>query len=275
MVTVAAVALGSSTYAWFVNNNNNNVRATTSGIAAQSNAAFMVIKYNAHTDADSETMDKSTITGPTFLYPAQVVDNGIWQSAFASDSSASTENTATRFTIQHEGQTAGSAAAAVAANYAMKETFYIGAKVGSFENLKVTGVSAANTNSKLDTAIRVMLVCGNNWVVYDGTGKKVTITGEKTDEVLATKITHNDEETENVNGDVQVDAYVYYDGADSKVYTDQEGMFEGTINLTVTFGATNVDIGGSSNVTQDQGKTGSGNTEPSTPTPTPTTAAEA
>ena len=44
MVLVAAVALGSSTYAWFVSNNS--VKATTSGISAQSNAAFMVIKYN-------------------------------------------------------------------------------------------------------------------------------------------------------------------------------------------------------------------------------------
>ena len=45
MVCVAAVALGSSTYAWFVTNNT--VKATTSTISAQSNAAFMKIKYNA------------------------------------------------------------------------------------------------------------------------------------------------------------------------------------------------------------------------------------
>ena len=42
MVCVAAVALGSSTYAWFVSNNN--VKATTSTISAQSNAAFMYIR---------------------------------------------------------------------------------------------------------------------------------------------------------------------------------------------------------------------------------------
>ena len=41
MVCVAAVALGSSTYAWFVTNNK--VDATTTNISAQSNAAFMTI----------------------------------------------------------------------------------------------------------------------------------------------------------------------------------------------------------------------------------------
>lgn len=40
MVTVAAVALGSSTYAWFVSNNS--VTATTN-ISAQSNSAYLVI----------------------------------------------------------------------------------------------------------------------------------------------------------------------------------------------------------------------------------------
>ena len=41
MVCVAAVALGSSTYAWFVSNNN--VKATTTNISAQSNSAYLVI----------------------------------------------------------------------------------------------------------------------------------------------------------------------------------------------------------------------------------------
>ena len=222
MVCVAAIALASSTYAWFVSNNS--VKATTSGISAQSNAAFMVIKYNEKTDADSATEDTSTTTGPTKLYPAQVVANGLWQSAFAKESGKADENTSTRFTIKSNGETDGSSSAAVAANYAMKETFYIGSKAGAFENLKVTGVTATDTNSKLGSAIRVMVVCGSNWVVYDGEGNKVTITGEADDEVLAKTITHVNDTN---NGDQQVDVYVYYDGADENVYTDQQGMFEG------------------------------------------------
>ena len=43
MVCVAAVALGSNTYAWFVSNNE--VSAKTTQIKAQSNTAFMSIEY--------------------------------------------------------------------------------------------------------------------------------------------------------------------------------------------------------------------------------------
>ena len=51
MVCVAAVALGSSTYAWFVSNNQ--VTATTSTISAQSNAPFLKIANTADvTDRD-------------------------------------------------------------------------------------------------------------------------------------------------------------------------------------------------------------------------------
>ena len=59
MVVVAAIALGSSTYAWFVTNNT--VKATTSQISAQSNAAFMKIKYNATAVTSDLTADVATL----------------------------------------------------------------------------------------------------------------------------------------------------------------------------------------------------------------------
>ena len=51
MVCVAAVALGSSTYAWFVSNNQ--VTATTSTISAQSNAPFLKIANTADVTDDN------------------------------------------------------------------------------------------------------------------------------------------------------------------------------------------------------------------------------
>lgn len=59
MVLVAAVALGSNTYAWFVTNNT--VKATTSQISAQYNAAFMKIKYNAAAVTSDLTADVATL----------------------------------------------------------------------------------------------------------------------------------------------------------------------------------------------------------------------
>ena len=52
MVCVAAVALGLSTYAWFVSNNN--VDAITTDISAQFNSAYLVIQEaTADKTADS------------------------------------------------------------------------------------------------------------------------------------------------------------------------------------------------------------------------------
>ena len=54
MVLVAAVALGSATFAWFVSNNK--VTAQTSNIAAQSNSAYLVIdKTTTSTNSTSST----------------------------------------------------------------------------------------------------------------------------------------------------------------------------------------------------------------------------
>lgn len=69
MVLVAAVALGSATFAWFVTNNK--VDATTSTISAQSNAAFMTITNgSAGANAVDTTSVVTKITSPTKLYPA-------------------------------------------------------------------------------------------------------------------------------------------------------------------------------------------------------------
>lgn len=60
MVCVAAVALGSSTYAWFVSNNT--VKGTTTNISAQSNAPFLKI--------DSVTVTAASGTTKTLTEPA-------------------------------------------------------------------------------------------------------------------------------------------------------------------------------------------------------------
>lgn len=60
MVLVAAVALGSATFAWFVTNNT--VTANTNTISAQSNAAFMTIKYNDTAVGVNSTKTRQPIT---------------------------------------------------------------------------------------------------------------------------------------------------------------------------------------------------------------------
>lgn len=124
MVLVAAVALGSATFAWFVSNNS--VKATTSNIAAQSNSAYLVIDKTAtstsSTGAVTSAVDKKE------LYPAKTEKGqdgkAVWKSAYASSADASTMKPGSEFTIGD-----GTAAKAVEAKYAVKNTFYVGTGV--------------------------------------------------------------------------------------------------------------------------------------------------
>lgn len=141
MVCVAAVALGSSTYAWFVSNNK--VEATTTNISAQSNSAYLVIdtKKTTTTSTGSATAAEEVGSGKTYedtaLYPAQWANgfnvdkaNGdaittdkpaIYQfeTAYAQNKDAATEKIGTRFAV-------GAPDAAVTADYALMNQFYIG-----------------------------------------------------------------------------------------------------------------------------------------------------
>ncbi|RXS74621.1 hypothetical protein [Blautia faecicola] len=88
MVCVAAVALGSSTYAWFVKNNK--VDATTSTISAQSDAAYMTIKNGTSGASSVDTTSVTTTVATKPLYPAtfgeeQGVTKGKFMTGYGTD----------------------------------------------------------------------------------------------------------------------------------------------------------------------------------------------
>ena len=268
MVCVAAVALGSSTYAWFVSNNT--VKGTTTNISAQSNAAFMVIDKTV-TSKNSGTED-SYEGAAKQLYPAKVdlianavtIGDGekgyVMQSAFASDAGATTMKAGTLFDIVGTADansisgtaTTGTADAAVQSGFAIKQTFYIGEKTGTTElkNLRVSGVTMTgnSTTNDLTNAMRVLVICGNNWVVYDkdGTVKSTNITKNASDQYVL--------KTEGFKGvgtanQVTVDMYVYYDGDDTQVFTKNLDKLQTEHGLTVSFTADNTAAGGSTGST--------------------------
>lgn len=169
MVCVAAVALGSSTYAWFVSNNN--VKATTTNISAQSNSAYLVIdtKKTSTSSTSSATAAEEVGTGKTYedaaLYPAQWAknfnvskenaDTKIYQfeSAYAEEKENAAEKSGTRFAV-------GDPTAAVTADYALLNQFYIGTGTydGQFTNLKVDSMTVSTgSDKKLAGAIRVLV----------------------------------------------------------------------------------------------------------------------
>ena len=262
MVMVAAIAVGSSTFAWFVSNNT--VKATTTSIHAQSNAAFMVIDKDV-TDANSGTEDSYTSPAKTALYPAKVdvqanaVTSGsgekgyVMQSAFASYGDSATMKSGTLFDIKPDtgSYTAGTADAAADSKYALKQTFFIGEKTGTTElvNLRVSGVTMTGTtkNNDLSDAMRVLVICGNNWIVYNGTGtmQKTNITVADGNYILKTDAFSG----VGTDNQVQVDLYVYYDGDNTNIYTTNLDQLQSELGVTVSFTADNNAAGGSTGST--------------------------
>lgn len=263
MVLVAAIALGSSTYAWFVSNNT--VTAQTTNISAQSNSAYLVIqeKTETQTATDSTSTSAATAADTTAvkLYPAQVVNgttNGTYkfESAYAAKASEALEKVNTRFTVG----TDGSATEAVSNNYAHQDTFYIGTGGydGTFSNLKVESVqvSAADPQkAELVNAMRVLIVCGDNWTVWKNGAEVTTVAklneggNATTDTALTAK--YADTASKSIassvskGNDVTVDIYVFYDGAEGEVNSDNLADLA-DCGVTVTFTATPTQPGNNS-----------------------------
>lgn len=253
MVLVAAVALGSATFAWFVSNNT--VKAETASVSAQSNAPFL--KIGAGADAvptQTEAKQTAGANDKVELYPSQwnhAFEDGTYQfeSAYASEADKWNMLPNSRFAV-------GGVDADHRADYALKQSFTIGTtdeKAGSFQNLKVASVTvnAGENSTGLEKAICVLVKCGDQWGVYrattdgaeltaygDGTTIVNNLTGEagtSVNDALVAKIA--------ANAKVTVDVYVFYDGSADTVYSDNLANLN-NCGVTVAFTATPVNTDG-------------------------------
>ena len=244
---VAAVALGSSTYAWFVSNNT--VTGTTASISAQSNAPFLKIAKTGEALTETSATQTAGAGDKTDLDPSQwnhVMADGTYQfeSAYAEAATATTMLEGSRFAV-------GGVDADKRADYALKQSFDIGttdAKAGSFQNLKVASVVVDGT-SDLKDAMCVLVKCGANWGVYKATtdGSELTAYGDGT--TITNNLTGKDKVTDAIaqtigaGEKVTVDVYVFYDGSASKVYSNNLANLK-DCGITVTFTATPVNTDG-------------------------------
>lgn len=247
MVLVAAVALGSATFAWFVSNNK--VTATTASVTAQSNAPFL--KIGKATDATLTETTATQVAGTddkVELYPSQwnhVIADGTYQfeSAYASDAGKPDMLGGSRFAV-------GGVDVEHRRDYALKQSFKIGTtdeKAGSFQNLKVASVTvnAGADSEGLKSAICVLVKCGEQWGVYKETdnGTELTAYGDGTtivnnlldSDALAAKIDAGKSE--------DIDIYVFYDGSASTVFSDNLANLK-NCGVTVAFTATPVNTDG-------------------------------
>ena len=185
MVCVAAVALGSSTYAWFVSNNT--VDATVSSISAQSNAAYLTIdKVEAMTNAGTQTA-VDLAESPVKLYPSrphQAVDgdktdwensavpaNLVWQTAYAKTADSADAQTDTKgkriyYDLTHTADTVTGTT-----GYVSTSQVDVSSSQGAFNSLKLDSMSvtAKGDNAKNDivNAVGALVSCGNNWELWE------------------------------------------------------------------------------------------------------------
>ena len=233
MVLVAAVALGSATFAWFVSNNT--VSAKTTGVKAQSNTAFMSIEYGksakGSTTTQSETWAINTENDVTPLYPAEVQAGVDGAPKFVTAYGTST----TVGTKKGDYISVGDATKAVTDKYAIGEAsnYNISSAGVDLTDLKIDSVDVSTGADKgLKNAIRVLVVGPDSWQVWGpGVNAEAGLKLEKTKgAALATKVAKDE--------DTPLSVYVYYDGNDTAVNTANLNNILDSVGVTIHFSAT-------------------------------------
>lgn len=240
MVCVAAVALGSSTYAWFVTNNK--VDATTTNISAQSNAAFMTITNGATGASNVDTTSATTTLGedaPYALYPATFgEETGSTKGTFMTAYGTTLDNGA----ISGNLETVGTPDQADTKEFAKKEQFNISSKGQNLSDLQVESVEVATaiTNGQLlKTALRVLVTSadGSKWVVYGlnnaADAYEIKLSSETGDAAPTLG-------SVTAGQDTVVNVYLYYEGSDTNVKTRnlQDNKLTSSQSVKINFTAT-------------------------------------
>lgn len=256
MVLVAAVALGSATFAWFVTNNK--VDATTSTISAQSNAAFMTITNGKTGASGVDTTQASTkITGTaadgsTPLYPATfgeqgeqgthvAATKGKFMTGFGADLNDGTLSSDLELVKGTAGE-AGSYEAATTGQYAIAEDFNVSSKGQNLTNLKVDSVAVAEnstSNSSLKKALRVLVTSadGSVWDLYGHNAGGTAYERKLSSEPANGEVNFG---TVTAGQDTALKVYLFYEGSDVDVKTVnlQNGSLSATNAVTISFTAT-------------------------------------
>lgn len=223
MVVVAAVALSSSTYAWFANSNT--VNATGMSVTAKSDSSYLLIKAGSATVDQIQTAKKTTdvATNPSgALLPtahktfsniagADSYNNWYYKYASSPDASAAAED-ATEQTITEEELN----------KYVLINEFNICTATGSnaMQNLKIKDLDVTTSG---DSAVKVIIASESSMVEL-GVGEN-----QSDDTILATNVDDNSV--------VKIKIYIYWDGDDADVYTNGIADLKST-SVNVEFTAT-------------------------------------
>ena len=250
MVTVAAVALGSSTYAWFVQSN----KVTATGMQVQAQAEGGIEISNAEKTTWSTTAN-ATNTSSTSLYPTSTNNSlSAWYHAQAqgAGSKDAINNSYATLDLNDNGVGKGEDEFKGKQFY-LVNSFFIRSTAGtSAKELAIDGVTVTGNEDgktvELDKSLRVAVIAGANKYIFAPAGGQLSYNvwdgssnnGPKT-QVTATDGTQKQTTTVNditTKGDTEVKIYVWYEGEDTDHYSDHLADTIDTLNVTVEFSAT-------------------------------------
>lgn len=214
MTLIAAVMLASSTFAWF--SMNTSVTAEGMQVTAQSNSVYLLISEESELlTIQGANSTKVEYTGSTALFPSahKVVTNtseatttSNWYYKTANAPTASTSTGSEKVLSNFDG-------------YVLHKKVYIAVAAGSnpAEELKV---SATITAAASGTITPIMVL-----VTTDEGAAELSSATPSSDKILAATISNTDV--------IAVDIFIYYDGNNAEVYTNNiENLDGATIKLT-------------------------------------------
>lgn len=253
MVVVAAVALSSSTFAWFASNNS--VKAENISVTAQSDAKFLEIT-TLGTDFTGSTIATNALTAgsttPTDgLYPVTpfkltatdktgtvgtdlAVNSGniTWSYTYSD-----TVNTSTKGTEQ-VWKTVGASGNHTLAQSVVSNDFYFRMTVEGVTgtNLKAIAADFGTITAAIDNGVTVLLAGANGYQVITSNG---TITSYNNtgavdgNAALVSNVGYVDAAAEDTASKVTV--YVFYDGENTNVTTEKLASIVGVTVASITF----------------------------------------
>ena len=250
MVCVAAIALGSSTYAWFVQSNQ--VTAEGMNVQAQAEGGLEIANVDK---TDWASTAQAKINTVTKLYPTSTKDTNDWYHAQAETASAKTAKTGTYQKLTLDATGKGSAEDDFKdKQFYLVNDFYIRATAGtSAKNLKIDSVkitSETQNTEALDRSLRIAVKADDNVYVYapnesddaltynvwNGTALSAQVKANKGDTQVATGVTQIDS-----TGTTKVEIYVWYEGEDSNHFSNNLNASVDQLSVTVQFSATTGD----------------------------------
>lgn len=182
MVIVAAIAVSSSTFAWFAGNNvvtaqNMKVQAVAEG--------GIEIKENSQADSAYSTINAAAVTTAMTLYPTSTANASTWVHASAAAASAFTAakgsyevlslgagNTASKIYGTTDSQIATQFYDANGKQYYRYDKFQIRTVQGTLVSQKVVvnKVEVTGAPAALDKSLKVLVKAGTTWFIYNAGG---------------------------------------------------------------------------------------------------------